>query len=104
MFAATLEGDSDKLAVTSDFELEGSKICFLLSSVTIEERFGQLKTELHAFLNENTGSTDWEFSTKIVTLQTKKKLYKTQDKYEAMLEINPSLDSLRKKLNLDLDF
>jgi hypothetical protein len=103
-FSAKLENESDKMAVETEFRMEGQSITFMFPNALMTEKFGDLKTELFHEIAKVSGSQNWELNSEIAAMDTKIKIYKTQDKFEAMVAKNPMLLTLKEKLNLDLDF
>jgi hypothetical protein len=103
-FSETLEGDSDKMAVEADFKLEGNTLTFAFPNALMAEKFGDLKTEIYHEIVKATGQQTWQLESEIAAADTKIKIYKTQDKFEAMVAKNPMLVTLKERLKLDLDF
>jgi hypothetical protein len=103
-FSAKLEADSDKMAVESEFRLNGQSLTFMFPNALMAEKFGEYKTEIFHEIAKASGSQNWEINSEIAAIATKVKIYKTQDKFEAMVAKNPLLMTFKETLNLDLDF
>jgi hypothetical protein len=103
-FSAKLETDSDKMAVESDFTLEGQSLTFMFPNALMAEKFADYKTDIFHEIAKASGSQAWEINSEIAAIDTKIKIYKTQDKFEAMVAKNPLLLKFKEELNLDLDF
>jgi DNA polymerase-3 subunit gamma/tau len=62
------------------------------------------KVELLNFLRTELKNFTIDFKTRILEQIQKKRLYTSNEKYQHMLEKNPTLEEFRKRFSLDLDF
>ncbi len=100
----TIENETDRMALQSDFTVDKNKIVFKFPNALMAERFAEYKAAFYQNISLASGSSDWQIDTEIATIETKAKIYKTQDKFEAMKQKNPMLNTFKEAFNLDLDF
>ncbi len=73
------------------------KVPSAINKVELEREFFDLKP----FLTEKLGNNQIEFDVAIAPEKNKEYLITTEEKYQKLLEINPVISELRKKLDLD---
>ncbi len=100
----TMESETDKMALDSDFVLQKNKIIFTFPNSVLAEKLGEYKALIHEHISKVSGFSTWEIVTEISVEESKAKIYKTQDKFEAMKSKNPILSTFKEAFNLDLDF
>ncbi|MEO0404048.1 MAG: hypothetical protein AAF193_04190 [Bacteroidota bacterium] len=85
-------------------ELVDCKVTMMVSNITQQERFGKWKTFLTSQLRSKLKNGLIELDVRLLKQEeTTQKLLSSKDRYDQMVEKNPALEILRKKLDLDLD-
>jgi DNA polymerase-3 subunit gamma/tau len=69
-----------------------------------ESQLGNEKVDLLNFLRVQLQNFSVDIVTKQAEQSNKKRLYTSQDKYQHMVEKNPSLEEFRRRFNLDIDY
>lgn len=101
-FAQSLESDTARLMLKKDFLLENNSLTFVLDNVIQLENFNNLKQDLAAFVRREICNSTIQFQAKVNTVQSVRKAYTAQEKYDEMIQKNPTLTELRRALDLDL--
>ena len=99
----------DRIALTAtmslgDPELDGNRIVYAVNNPLQREQMDALRTEVLIHLKTALRNANMELHVEMKeqTLDEKKAFLSDKDRYELMVEKNPSLDRLRKALDLDL--
>ena len=87
----------------SNVSFDGEIITLVLSSSTQEQQWAQLKAKLIPFLQEKLNATIPIINIDVQRTQVDVKPYTTQERFKALLEKNPNVLILIKKLNLEPD-
>jgi DNA polymerase-3 subunit gamma/tau len=89
-----------------ELELKGNIVCFSVVNALQEIQLDGEKTDLLYHLRKSLRNASLELSIEIIQTDSDddevKKYLTDKEKYVVMVEKNPSLDKLRKKLDLDL--
>ena len=100
----SMENETDKMALETDFTVKDNKIAFVFPNLLLSEKLEEFKARIHEAVSKASERNDWEIVTEVLVEEVKTKVYKTQDKFEAMKTKNPMLNTFKEALNLDLDF
>ena len=99
----------DRIALTAtmslgDPELHGNRIVYAVNNPLQREQMDALRTEVLIHLKTSLRNANMELHVEMKeqTMDEKKAFLSDKDRYELMVEKNPSLDRLRKALDLDL--
>ena len=99
----------DRIALTAtmslgDPELDGNRIVYAVNNPLQREQMDALRTEVLIHLKTALRNANMELHVEMKeqTMDEKKAFLSDKDRYELMVEKNPSLDRLRKALDLDL--
>mgnify|MGYP001220744576 CR=1 FL=1 len=99
----------DRIALTAtmslgDPELDGNRIVYAVKNPLQREQMDALRTEILIHLKTALRNANMELHVEMKeqTMDEKKAFLSDKDRYELMVEKNPSLDRLRKALDLDL--
>ena len=69
-----------------------------------ESEFNNHKTDLLGFLRESLQNWGIHVKSEVRESEQKKKYYTNKERFERMIELNPKLEDLKKRLNLDTDY
>lgn len=101
--------DEDRLALTATMSLEaprlqGHQVVYTVNNPLQREQMDGLKSDVLIYLKTSLKNAGLELrlEMKEQTLQERKAFLSDKDRYELMVAKNPSLDKLRKALDLDL--
>ena len=72
-----------------------------LSHEVDQEEFNAHSTDVLQSLRQITGIADLQLTTELKAVDTKTKLFTTQEKYEHLAQKNPTLDKMKRDLDLD---
>ncbi|SKB51938.1 DNA polymerase III subunit gamma/tau [Daejeonella lutea] len=84
--------------------LENFVIELIIENKVQEELLINEKVDLLNFLRTELKNFGIELTTRHVENNTKKRLYTSSEKYNHMVEKNPSLEEFRRRFNLDIDY
>ena len=69
----------------------------------MEEELNLERMELVSYLRNTLKNSTIEITYEVSKIEDKTRLYTNRDKYNRMVEINPLLQTLKQKLDLDID-
>ena len=84
--------------------LENYQIEVIIENKIQENQLSNEKIDLLNFLRVQLQNFSVDIVTKQIERTNKKRLYTSQEKYQHMVEKNPSLEEFRRRFNLDLDY
>ncbi|UTW60725.1 hypothetical protein KFE98_11760 [bacterium SCSIO 12741] len=108
-YAKNLQGKSrSSLAstmLTNDPEMdENWKLKVMLDNKVMQNEMNQEKVEILSFLRERLNNYGIQIETEVRVEVQKKRYYTNRERFDRMMELNPKLQDLRTRLNLDPDF
>jgi len=83
-------------------KLNGKKICIELPNETMKISVLQDQSSLMKFLKEELDNTEISLEIKVNHVQEKKYAFTPREKYQKLVEVNPSIEKLRKTFELDI--
>lgn len=101
-FSNTRESETEKVILSRTPKTQGEDLVFLLDNQIQEGVFTEMKQELATFLRAKFGKTSLSVQFEFGVDETVRKPYTAQEKFEAMLQKNPELETLRQELGLEL--
>lgn len=101
-FAETQDSETAKLILKKEYLFEKNTLHFSLDNTIQLETFNLLKQDLATFVRNEIRNSSIQFQANVVTVQTIRKAYTAQEKYDEMIQKNPTLQELRRALDLDL--
>ena len=84
--------------------LENHQIEVIIENKIQENQLSNEKIDLLNFLRVQLQNFSVDIVTKQIEQTNKKRLYTSQEKYQHMVEKNPSLEEFRRRFNLDIDY
>jgi len=84
--------------------LSGHQIELIIENKIQEDLLAHEKIDLLNFLRVELQNFSIDIVTKQIEQTNKKRLYTSAEKYQHMVEKNPSLEEFRRRFNLDLDY
>lgn len=103
-FADGRNTQTEKMAVTRDFDLIKNNLNFKLPNKILFDIFHEIKQDLTDFLRKKLHNSDIQIDATITAEETKAKPRTEQEKFESMAEKNPAIWKLKEALGLDLLF
>lgn len=103
-FAEGKSTQTEKMAVTRDFDLHKFELTFKLPNKILFDIFFEIKQELTDFLRKKLHNSEIQIEAIITAEETKAKPRTEQEKFESMAEKNPDIWKLKEVLGLDLLF
>jgi DNA polymerase III subunit gamma/tau len=103
-FAEGKSTQTEKMAVTRDFDLQKFELIFKLPNKILFDIFFEIKQELTDFLRKKLHNAEIQIEAIIHAEETKAKPRTEQEKFESMAEKNPDIWKLKEVLGLDLLF
>ena len=83
---------------------DGAVMVLLNSEAQRDNFIKNIKTELLAYIQDETGLSKVEIITEVAeNAQNEKKIYTEQDKLEYLVKKNPELGKMKSRFNLDFD-
>lgn len=101
-FADLRESETEKVILSRAPKIEGENLIFLLDNQIQEGVFTDMKQELATYLRAKFGKSSLSVQFEFGIDETVRKPYTAQEKFEAMLQKNPELETLRQELGLEL--
>lgn len=86
------------------FELNGTSITIHLTNPIEEPLLQSLKPSLVEYLREHLKNNLLQVHGTLKTIENKKKAYTNKEKFDQMVEMNPTLAELKARFGLDPDF
>jgi DNA polymerase-3 subunit gamma/tau len=90
--------------LTQEIEIKGNQVVVHLHNPIQETLLATLKSDLLTFLREKLNNSAIQLAGELHTDDEKKVLYTNRDKFDHLVEKNPSLKDLKERLGLDMDF
>lgn len=84
--------------------LDNFKLNMIFDNIVQEAEFINEKSELLGHLREKLQNWGIHIVTEVREVAQKKKYYSNRERFERMIELNPKLELLRSRLNLDPDY
>jgi DNA polymerase III subunit gamma/tau len=85
-------------------EINDSSVIVTMENKALEDDFNAQKTDVLDFLRKELNNYNIQISTIVNKDISAKKAYTPQEKFEKMREKNPALDTLKQKLDMDVDY
>jgi hypothetical protein len=83
----------------------GNSLRVALPSVTQEMYFNEYRNQLAEFMRTTFDIRGIEFKVEIMRPEEIKSTYQSaKQRFDSLVEVNPALDALRKRFNLQIDF
>ena len=76
----------------------------VFDNIVQESEFNNHKTNLLGHLREQLNNWGIQIQSEVRVVAQKKKYYSNKERFERMMELNPKLAELRKRLKLDTDY
>jgi DNA polymerase-3 subunit gamma/tau len=83
---------------------ESYQVEFILDNVAVEKDITDIKMELLAYLRHNLGQGNLQLSTLVDKSPVSEKVYDPKEKYRRLVEKNPTLQDLKNKFDLYIDY
>lgn len=90
--------------LTQEIEVKNNLVIVHLHNPVQETLLATLKSDLLAFLREKLNNSAIQLMGELKTHNEKKVLYTNRDKFDHLVEKNPTLKDLKERLGLDTDF
>lgn len=101
-YGKTLQKQTEKFIVESDFELKDGVLTLLLVNNTLMELFHELKQDILDFVRKELKNGSILIDARLIAEVKEAKPRTEQEKFKAMVEKNPALKTFKDDLGLDL--